>query len=202
MSPELVESVGAALEPGAARLFEILVRAAASVERIDSDWRITFPEDAGRLELYGPQKRLEPLQQTIEQHAPPSLRRLLPACAGMLFGERGDTGQVYLGHGFDGTLHALGDDALSDEAGFGYSKTLCSPIDIDLGDFYLVHPSDGRLVFQTEGTFRHVLGTTDPVEVYLRELHYELKDVRSDSAFRRTFAGAPHRTAWLADPAG
>lgn len=110
----------------------------------------------------------------LAAHAPESYQRFLSVCASMVWGTRGDTGQLVLDSGFAGTLHCIGADALGRKTGISFSERLFSPIDIDLSDFYLLHPDTGKLCHQTEGLLFEVIDTVDPIEVYLRELHQEV----------------------------
>jgi hypothetical protein len=196
-----------ALSPAASRLFATLIEHAETIDEQDGAVLCALPEGTWVLEAPWPdavegsaavQRGHRELVERIERCAPASLRALLHVCAGMTWGEPGNTGQLVLHPGFSGTVHALGEDAVSasdDGFDFDYSPTLCAPIDIDSGDFYVVHPDTGELLYQTEGCVMRVVDTLDPVEIYLREMHHELKDVSSPSPFR----DAAHRTAWLAD---
>jgi hypothetical protein len=78
---------------------------------------------------------------------PPDLARILAACGGIAFGEPGEHDAIELHDGTSGGLHALGKDAGLDAKrdGFAYAKTLCSPIDVGFGVFYIYHPRDGGL---------------------------------------------------------
>jgi hypothetical protein len=178
------------------------------VERFEAtdegDVRCHFPEGAGTWTLLAPLPSRPPkVMARIDRHAPPGFSELLRVCGGMIRGEVGNTGQLVLSDGFGGlggTVHALGADAIDPENfGFRYSPDLFSPIDIDSGDFYVLDPGSGRLLFQTEGCVSEVVDTKDCVEVYLREMHHELRDVREDSPFRNAFKPACHRTEWLED---
>lgn len=203
----LLQRFEPALSPAAMKLFATLLEHAEDIEDRGGDILCTFPEGTWLLEAPWPdavegsaavQRSHRELVQRVERSAPASLRSLLHVCAGMTWGELGETGQLVLHTGFSGTVHVLGEDAISASADgfdFDYSPALCAPIDIDSGDFYVVHPDTGALLYQTEGCVMRVVDTVDPVEIYLREMRHELKDVRSDSPFH----DAAHRSAWLTD---
>jgi len=96
---------------------------------------------------------------------PQSLAALFRVCGALEFGEVGATGQLVLHDGFSGTLHALGRDIWSHTA----PENLCSPIDIDLGAFYVFDPRNAALWFVDEGPMEPA-DTGDAVGLYWREL--------------------------------
>lgn len=127
------------------------------------------------------------------------VERFLPwfeVCGGMSWGESGEPSQLSLHGGFCGTLHHLGSGIVNERKfGFAYSTDLFSPIDIGLAAFYFIHPANGRLYLRDEIT-QVVRDTSDFVEIYLRELCYELRDPERHGAFR----DAQHRSDWLMEP--
>ncbi len=94
------------------------------------DWRV-LPPLASPLDPTPPEaKRWAQLDARIRANAPAPFQRFLTVCAGMCWGEVGETGQVVLGNGFEGTLDALGADALDeDRLGVPYRPEIFSPID-------------------------------------------------------------------------
>ena len=108
------------------------------------------------------------------------------SCSGISCGESGRTGQLNLHDGTQGTLHTVGEDALSEEVcGFSWAEVRCAPIDVNLESFYLIHPAAGRLCFYDGEGVLSTSGIDDPVEAYLRELFYRL-----------ILPGATHRSKW------
>jgi hypothetical protein len=180
---KLLDRFKPALSPAAMKLLRRLLDATTSIEKDDEGVRCTFPDvdDGDSWVILPPNKK-------PKKAVPAAHKKFLAVCGGMIWGEVGNTGQVVLTDGFDGTLHALGDDALDAEVfGFPYSASLFSPIDLDSGDFYVTHPKTGKLLYQTEGVVSVVQKTTDPVEIYLREMCFEV------------LPGSPHRNTWLRD---
>lgn len=176
------KQVAAQLKPGLSRKSAALLARLLdhATFRLDlepgEDWRCTFPAPEVPGEAPGDEAdlQLEIAQEparAVPEGIPAPLEKLLRVCGGMACGVRGETGQLVLHDGFDGTLGAVGDDALNARAtGFPYSADLCAPIDVDLQSFYLVHPTTGRLLYcDSEGTVEPA-DTDDPVEAYLREL--------------------------------
>lgn len=208
----LLERFAPVLSAAAGQLFEnLLAHVETFSEAGDGDIACQFPGGVGSWRILGPLRapgetsgpsfnRWRKLDARILTNAPADFARFLKVCRGLEWGTVGDTGQLVLSSGFEGTLDCLGADAVN-EATFGisFSPDIFSPIDINMGDFYFRHPLTETLCFQTEGCVMEVVGTTDPVEIYFREMHCELKDLRESSEFRRAFSEAPHRSAWLRD---
>lgn len=206
MREQLLARFGPVLSTSALALFRTLVEQVERFEDGSGGVVCHFPGVERRWVLSRPflaeREATRRVWDEVVAYAPKALRELLTVCASLEFGEVGDTGQLVLSSGFSGTAHAEGPDIVNEGVfPFTYSKHLCSPIDIDSGDFYLVHPDDGRLLFQTEGNAYEVVDTADPVEIYFRELHYSLRNVCEDTPFRRAFLPARHRTSWLRDRA-
>jgi hypothetical protein len=178
----------AQLRPGLSAVAATLLEALLDRARIqfeDGAWVCQFPPPDG--EEDGERLEIDPSpSESIPEGAPPSLQAFLRVCAGMTLGTPGDTGQLVLHDGESGTLSVMGTDGLNErKCGFSAIEVRCSPIDIDLQSFYLVHPKTGRLCrYDSEGVLEPV-AVQDPVEAYLRELHYRLE-----------LPGAKHHLSW------
>lgn len=116
--------------------------------------------------------------------APKEYQAFLEVCGGFEFGEVGDLSQVVLHDGYSGTLDAIGEDIFPDLDGLPFDESIFSPIDVGLGSFYFFHPQLNRFCFSDEGVMI-VKDTCDPIEIFLRELHFILIE------------NASHRNSWL-----
>ena len=114
------------------------------------------------------------------------LAKTLAVCKEMIWGEAGDSSQIWLHDGSKGTLHTIGEEIAP--AGIAYAPDICSPIDIGLSSFYYLDPGSGLLMFYDEGHPLAVTDSQDVVEVYLREICFEV------------VPGAAHRSSWLDEP--
>ena len=126
------------LEPGLspasrALLALLLEHAEVTFDDDEGQWHCDFPAPEVEGEAEG-----DPIDchlvidsqpaATIPSGTPAPLAAFLAVCRGMTCGEQGNTGQLVLDDGDDGTLHTVGDDALSERAcGFAYSPEICSP---------------------------------------------------------------------------
>jgi hypothetical protein len=172
-----------ALSPDAFELFERIVDAAV-LEDSDGSLTLSF-ESSGDGDDEPERLCILPAREARSNY--PSFRVLESASAGMEVGEVGDTGQLVLHDGTEGTLAAVGKDAWNARFSLRYSPDLWAPIDVDLQSFYVLDPAGGRLWFRDHGgPLRRVRDTSDPVLVYMREVHARLG-----------LAGSTDRTAWL-----
>ncbi len=144
----------------------------------------------------------------INKSTPEPFRNFFSLCSGIEMGTQGDTDQLILHDGFSGTLQTEGIDAWSENFPFPFSEDLCAPIDKGLSDYYVFHPGNGKLCRQTEGTLRYIRECNDPVEIYLREVHYRLRiELREGSDLYKIVSSMPHphewvEEEWLHDPEG
>lgn len=146
-----------------------------------------LPKKAAKLIIRSPLSEVQ--LEKVKGRVPDSYFSFLSVCGGMLFGERGETSQLVLSPGFEGsTMHTIGEDAMAD-----YTGEEISPIDCGMDSFYFYKPGNfDQLFISDEGLAVVTLGN-DPVEIYLRELHYEFHDVSKDNFFKT----AQHRHTWL-----
>lgn len=158
------------------------------------------PRDEDDDDLPARQLRILDPGAAASDRSPASVRALFEVCGGLVLGTPGDTGQRVLHDGFSGTLAVVGADAWNERrSGLPWSDTLCAPIDLDLQGFYVVHPLTGDL-YLCDGAFERVVDTRDPVEVYLREIHCDLRTWREPvTPLHHAVASTPDRADWLGD---
>ncbi len=135
--------------------------------------------------------------QTVNTMTPEPLRSFFTVCGGMQMGEAGDTGQLILHDGYSGTVGTIGQDAWNKRFPLAYSKELCAPVDINLGSYYVFDPQNNRLYFIDEGILEVVRDCTDPIEIYLREVHYRLKVYEPVTRLQHAVQSIPDRYEWL-----
>jgi hypothetical protein len=172
-------------------LFSSLIDYVERFEEDDHDLICHFPEDdslseQARLVIYAPMH--EVALANLQEKVPPHYLSFLSVCGGMLLGEPGTSSQLALTPGFDGTVHAIGEDILP-----GYTGKECSPIDDGLDIFYFFKPEAFDRLFLWDSGMSVVTISNDPVEIYLRELHYHFHDFSKDNIFKT----AQHRHTWL-----
>jgi len=191
---DLLDRLRPALSPDALRLLEPLIRL-ATLSSEDGDEVATFdrdPRDEGDDDLPARQLRILAPGPPAPDRSPDPVRALLGVCGGLVLGTPGETGQRVLHDGFSGTLAVVGADAWSERrTGLVWSPELCAPIDLDLQGYYVVHPRTGELWLCDEG-FERVVGTRDPVEVWLLEVHACLRTWREPATpLQRAVASTP-----------
>lgn len=173
----LLNHLQPAFSPAAFQLFTAIIQAADTLEE-DEHWvYCTFADVDDDYTL-----DIAKSGTQAPANAPQALQQFLTTCSTITWGEPGDISQIILHDGTGGTLHTLGDDAFSIE-GTPYQENINSPIDIGLGAFYFIHPISQQLCLYDE-VLKHVSDTQDPVEIYMRELQFELLNQR-------------HRHTWL-----
>ncbi|MCA9666899.1 MAG: hypothetical protein KC503_14970 [Myxococcales bacterium] len=189
MTSDLIARVAAVLSPAAKTLLEtLLAHATASAD--GADVVLAFPHEERTLQIIACEEG--------QRESARGFDRFLSVCGGMRFGEQGSVEQVTLHDGYEGTLACIGDDLFSAEAwGLSSCEDVCAPIDIGLDMFYFFHPVDDRVCLQDGSSAEVVCDTADIVEVYLREIHAQLKDLSCSDAFHAAFANARHRSEWL-----
>ena len=198
MPEVLIERFRPVLSDKADALFRDLIEYADEIEKDGSTVICRFPDEEETLKIEGPLGYAgrfgEEIRDRVRNHAPAAFRKFLGVCGEMCFGEQGEVSQIALNHGFMGTLHVAVGDAMNeyDETrGFHYDPNICSPIDIGFNLFYFIMPGREEL-FISDECYAVVTITTDPVEAYFRELHYELRRFDRENVFH----AAMHRFEW------
>ncbi len=206
---ELTHSFKTVLSDAAFQLFEVLVNCAEDIKYFSYGYEVVFPNPSEDYEdfiftILNPLKYNEnatPPQkvnynQKIDRikKSPESFQKFMAVCNGFEWGTVGDVDQLILHNGYEGTLHVMGQDVFGNT--IEYNENIFAPIDIGLQAFYFIHPETNRLCLHDE-LMQEVKDTDDPIEVYLRELHYELNGFSLDESFNDVFKDATNRRAWL-----
>ena len=163
---ELIEKLSIfALSPGTTELLKkIILEVAGGVEEEDGAFVVSFKNSEERWTVLD-----APGDISATDNLPDDLKQTLVHTAGSWYGEPGTISGVELHDGRSGTLHNLGPDAGLDAGrdGFGYSDSLCAPLDFGLNIFYVYHPETGNLHrFDQDGGLEPSL-TTPIAEVFL-----------------------------------
>ncbi|MDY8136053.1 hypothetical protein [Aquimarina sp. 2201CG5-10] len=190
---ELINSFKPVLSNTSFILFETLINSAEEINYLSHGYELTFPNPSEDYEGFT-FTISSPLKNHKDNKSPKHFQNFLTICDGFEWGTAGDEDQLILHNGYEGTLHAIGQDLVGNK--IEYNENIFAPIDIGLQAFYFIHPETNKLCLYDE-LIEEVKDTDDPIEIYLRELHYELKGFSCDESFNDVFKDATHRSEWL-----
>ncbi|MDF1660191.1 MAG: hypothetical protein P1V97_00365 [Planctomycetota bacterium] len=174
MPPWLAQTLRPLLLAPAFELLQSIIERATRFEVQDKTVTMRFEDPELELspeEIFCIQFKDNPTESTKTTTKTPStaseaLAETLSIAPLWSFGEIGDTGQIVLSEGKNGTLHCLGSDAWNEKlTKRPYSPNIFSPIDIDLQAYLFRHPNSGDYILYDEVI--ETCRSQDPMEIFL-----------------------------------